>query len=193
MFIACINVFMSQVRVSPVPFGSFDPDEFVLLTPYGEEGWVSRNFAGTLLLIRTISATVAMVAALSSIIIGVAYTATLTTWLLVPSDVIAWNQKFKLMVPVYFLVIATWAVVLSMECHVFLAYPYLIGGVCFVIFTLSWLALNVYIFMVYSKYFEGALDKKAASVWIEIQSHVDEATSPMGSALDVPDEHGQRL
>ena len=113
--------------------------------------------------------------------------------LLVPSDVIAWNQKFKLMVPVYFLVIATWAVVLSMECHVFLAYPYLIGGVCFVIFTLSWLALNVYIFMVYSKYFEGALDKKAASVWIEIQSHVDEATSPMGSALDVPDEHGQRL
>ena len=98
-FIVCINVFMSPVVVSEVPFlGSSETSAGTL--PYGTAGWVSKKLAGTLLLTRTLSAAVAIIAAFSSILFGVAYTAALTTWLHTPADVIAWNRRYKLMTPV---------------------------------------------------------------------------------------------
>ena len=173
MFIVTINVLLTQPQVTQIPFGSYEGGASSSSTlPYGTAGWISKPVAGTLLLLRTVSACCAMVMALTSIVIGVAYTATLTTWLQTSIDVVAWNMHHKMMLPVYPQVLSCWFVVLSMECTIFLSYPVIIGVVCFLTITATWGGLNYFVFLVYTKSFLTRLDEKALAVWHEIEAHM---------------------
>ena len=195
MFIVTINVVTAQSSFSMVPFGKYDPDvdhpplrdhenyPYASTGPHsniiGQNGWITEWYAGSIQMVRVVSATSAMMMAMISIVIGVAYTATLTTWLNSPIDVVHWNIKYNLSAPVYPQVLACWFVVLCIECTIILSYPALFGLVCIAIITVSWVTINYYLFGVYYGYYTQSLDFKAAQIWKEISAFLNGQDTPL--------------